>query len=306
MELPVLKQSPVTFISGTHQYLLGDKELKGITTTLVRRAYPKTYEKPDNFTDEEWQAKLDDAKAKGSVMHETIELHDELGVDSDLPELQSYIRIKEAHHLQVVATEYIVSDEEHYATAIDKVMMTEGGRIILVDFKRTSEIHIEDVTCQLSICKRFFEMQNPDLKVDGIYLMWLRDEQSKFQALRPWADESLDLLIKSDIDDKEFDITQTYGDLPARFAEVESEIAAMEVQAKQIKEREEELKAGLYKLMEEHNVKKWSGPRIVLTRVLPTNKTTFDTKAFKADHEDLYKQYCKTSEAAGSLRIKLK
>ena len=234
---------------------------------------------------------------------ETIELYDELGAVSDLPELQSYIRIKEENHLTVLATEYVVSDEKDYATAIDKVLMREDGSIILVDFKRTSAIHIENVTCQQSICKRFFERQNPDLKVAAIYLMWLRDDKSKFVELTPWADEAIDLLIKSDKEDIPFDIIATYGNLPAKFAEVEAEVARIEVEVKRMQETQKLMKDGLYKLMEEANVKSWTGSRLKLTRVLPTTGKTFDSKRFEEEHPDIYKKYLKDTSRAGSLKI---
>jgi len=305
MKLPVLKQSPVRFESATHQYFLGEKELKGITSTLVRRAYPDTYKRPENYTEEQWREVLANAAAKGSNMHETIELYDEMGAMSDLPELQSYIRIKEENNLTVLATEYVVSDEKDYATAIDKVLIQPDGGIILVDLKRTSVVHIENVTCQLSICKRFFEKQNPDLKVAGIYVLWLRDEKSRFEKLTPWADEALDLLIEADKEDKAFNIQATYGNLPTTFAQVEDEIARIETEVKAMQERQKLLKEGLYQLMEESNVKSWSGSKVKLTRVLPTQSKTFDAKRFEAEHPDLYKQYLKDTTRAGSLKITL-
>ena len=303
MEKPVLKQSPVTFESTSHTYHLGDKELKGVTSSLVKRAYPDTYRKPDNYTEEQWQEILANAAAKGSNMHETIELHDELGVVSDMPELQNYIKLKQQYGLEVVATEYVVSDEKKYATAVDKVMMRPDGGIILVDFKRTYDLHIPNVTLQQSICKRFFEQQNPDLKVAAIFVLWLRDDKMRFEELTPWADEALDLLIDADIKDMPFDIAQTYGDLPVKFAEVESEVARLEVAVKAAQERQKELKQGLYDLMEQYNVKSWSGSRVKLTRVLPSKKTTFDSKSFKEKHPDLFKEFSKESTTAGSLRI---
>lgn len=303
MELPKLKQSPVRFESATHQYFLGDKELKGITSSLVRRAFPDTYKRPDNYTDEQWQLILANAAAKGSNMHETIELYDELGAMSNLPELQSYIRIKNENNLTVLATEYVVSDEENYATAVDKVLVRPDGGIILVDFKRTATLHIDNVTCQQSICKRFFERQNPELKVAGIYVMWLRDDKSKFEELTPWADEALDLLIASDKEDKVFDIQQTYGNLPTTFAQVEAEVARIETEVKEMQAKQKLLKDGLYKLMEDANVKSWSGSQVKLTRVLPTTSKTFDAKAFEKENPELYKKYLKESTKAGSLRI---
>lgn len=303
MELPVLRQSPVRFESATHQYWLGDKELKGVTSTLVRRAYPDTYKRPDKYTEEEWEEILANAAAKGSNVHETIELYDELGAMSDIPELQSYIRIKEENNLTVLATEYVVSDEKDYATAVDKVLVKPDGSIILVDFKRTSTLHLENVTCQQSICKRFFEMQNPDLKVAEIYVMWLREDKSRFEKLTPWADEALDLLIAADKEDKSFNIQATYGNLPATFAQVEDEVARIETEVKQMQEKQKLLKEGLYKLMEDANVKSWTGSKVKLTRVLPTTSKSFDAKRFEAEHPELYKEYLKETTRTGSLKI---
>lgn len=33
----------VTFIEETHQYFIGKKELKGVTGTLIKKAFPDTY-----------------------------------------------------------------------------------------------------------------------------------------------------------------------------------------------------------------------------------------------------------------------
>lgn len=305
MELPVLKQSKVTFRSQDHTYWLGKKELKGITSTLVRRAFPDTYRRPDGYTEEQWNEVLMNAAAKGSNMHETIELYDELGAMSDLPELQSYIRIKDENHLTVLATEYVVSDEKDYATAVDKVLMRPNGDIILVDFKRTYQLHIENVTCQQSICKRFFEKQNPGLKVAAIYVMWLRDDKSRFEELTPWADEALDLLFEADKKDEPFDIQKTYGNLPVMFASAEDEVARIETETKQLQEKQKLIKDGLYKLMEDANVKSWSGSKVKLTRVLPTTSKTFDAKRFEQENPELYKQYLKDSVRSGSLKITL-
>jgi len=304
MEIPVLKQSPVTFRSSDHTYWKGKKELKGITQTLIKRAYPDTYSKPDRYTEEEWQQVLDNAAAKGSVMHETIELYDELGIESDLPELKSYIRIIKENDLQVIATEYVVSDEKHYATAIDKVCMRRSdGAIILIDFKRTYELHTENVTLQQSICKRWFEKLNPGLKVAAIYVLWMRDEQSKFIELRPWADEALDYLKECDLKDEPFDINRLYGDLPVKFASAEDEIAKLELWIKEATERRDMLKEGLYNVMAKYDVKSWTGQRVRLTRTLPTTSEGVDTRRLKEEQPDIFNQYKKVSTRKGSLTI---
>ena len=301
-----LKQSPVLFDSETHTYFLGDKELNGITKTLVHRAFPDTYKKPENYTDEEWEAVLNNAAAKGSNMHETIELYDELGVTSNLPELQSYIRIKEENKLSVLATEYVVSDEEHYATAVDKVFLTPENEIIIVDFKRTSAKHYDNVALQLSICKRFFEMQNPDLKVAGCYLMWLRDEKSEFKRMPVWADEQLDELIKADLADEEYDIEKTYGNLPQKVADIQEYLFNLESEVKAKSEELKQIKDGLCQMMLERGIKSFTTDRIKMTTVTPKPRETFDTKSFQNLHPDLYSKFIKIGECKPSVRITYK
>lgn len=294
-----LKQSPVRFESEGHRYFIGDKELHGITSTLINRAFPNDYKDIP-------EAVLRKAAERGSNVHETIELYEDIGAMSDLPELRSYITIMDDNKLEHVASEYLISDEQNYATAIDHVLIDSDGGIVIADVKTTYEKHYEKVALQLSICKRFFEMQNPGLKVSKCALIWLRGEDYEYRELMPWADEVLDMLFDADLHDTKFDITTTYGDLPTRFAQVEEEVARLEVAVKAAQERQKELKQGLYALMEKYNVKSFTGSRVKLTRVLPTESTSFDTNAFKNDHKDLYEQYSKKTTKAGSLRITLK
>lgn len=302
-----LRQSPVIFDSETHTYLLDGVILQGITSTLVKRAFPDTYKKPAGYTDEEWEEVLNNAAAKGSNMHETIELYDELGVTSDLPELQSYIRIKEENKLKVLATEYVVSDEKNYATAIDKVLLTPDDEIIIVDFKRTSTKHYDNVALQLSICKRFFEMQNPDLKVAGCYLMWLRDKKSEFKKMPVWSDEQLDELIKADLANESFEVEKTYGNLPQRVAEVEDYLFQLESDVKEKTEELKRIKDGLCQMMLERGIKSFETDRIKMTTVTPKPREGFDSKSFQTDHPDLYQQYVKVGgESKPSVRITYK
>ena len=301
-----LVQSPVRFDSESHTYWLGEKELKGITQTLVHRAFPDTYKKPEGYSEEEWEEVLNNAATKGTQMHQTIELYDELGVTSDLPELQSYIRIKEENKLTVLATEYLVSDEENFATAIDKVMMTPEGEIIIIDFKRTSVKHYDNVALQLSICKRFFEKQNPNLKVAGCYLMWLRDEKSEFKRMSVWADEMLDELIEAELHDKEFDIMQTYGNLPQKVADVQDYLRQLEEEVKTKSEELKQIKDGLCQMMLERGIKSFSTDKMKMTTVTPKPRETFDTKAFQMTHPDLYKSFIKVGESKPSVRITYK
>lgn len=291
--------SPVIFHEREHIYELDGVVLKGITSTLVNRAYPDTYKDiPEDV--------LEKASEKGKIMHQLIELWDDAGIESELPELQSYKQVIQDNHLDVLATEYIVSDEQHYATAVDKVMLDEAGQVILVDLKHTYTIHYENVALQLSICKRFFERQNPDVKVADIYVLWLRGDKAKFERLNAVSDEFIDKLIEADLADKPFDVQTMYSDLPARFANVEKQIADYERMVKQAKAEQDKLRAGLLELMEQHNVKSWEGDLVKITRVPASDKESFDSKGFKEKHPELYNEFLKKSTVKASLRITLK
>ena len=306
---PYLNQSPVIFNAENHTYLLNGRYLKGVTGTLVRRAYPDTYLVPDGMTEQQWEERLRQAAKNGTAMHQAIELYEDLGVVGDMPEVQNYIDVKESNGFVNLATEYIVSDEEHYASAIDHVWATEDyEEIVLVDLKRTYQIHEPEVTCQLSAYKRFFLRQNPHLKDRriSIALLWLRDNKVEFRLLKPMADEVMDALIEADLKDETFDIQQHYGDLLAKFADAEEQIALLSQEIKEDKALYDELTSGLLALMAEHGVQKFTGQRIQLTVTKPSKRETFDKECFKHDHPELYETYKSYTEVKPSLRITIK
>jgi hypothetical protein len=233
-----LVQSNVVFDKERHTYTLDGKQLQGVTSTLVKRAFPDTYKDvPEEV--------LRRAAIRGTAIHEKIENY-EADVDySYSDELLSYLTIKDEQKLTHIASEYIVTDGEKYASAIDLVFTDDEGGIILADVKTTYEPHYENVTLQLSIYRRFFELQNPGLKVKGIALIWLREKKSEWRMLAPWAEECLDDLFKADAEDKPFDITKTYGDLPAKVADVELYLCELEREVKEKTEKMDAIKAGL-------------------------------------------------------------
>ena len=61
-----LVTSEVVFFEDSHQYFLGEKELQGVTSTLIPKAYPGTYMGIDQET-------LENAAARGTLMHKVIE-----------------------------------------------------------------------------------------------------------------------------------------------------------------------------------------------------------------------------------------
>jgi len=294
--LPKLNTSPVVFDKLSHRYFYDGHELSGITSTLVERAFPGEYDNVDEKV-------LERARQHGTTVHQAIEDYENEFILDDSPELSAYVQLKEEYGLAHIASEYIVSDLVHYASPIDIVMANQNGDIVLVDIKTTYKPNYEKTALQLSIYKRFFEQQNPDLHVADIAIMWLRPDRKEYRALVPWAQETLDSLIEADITDKPFDITATYGSLPTEFAKAEKSLAAMKIMIEMNQRQYKALQEKLYTLMEQHNVKSFTGSHVRLTRSLPTEAKKFDVDAFRAKNPELYKKYLTTQQRGGSLRI---
>lgn len=90
---------------------------------------------------------------------------------------------------------------------------------------------------------------------------------------------------------------------------VAKQVEKLELQIASFKQLEEQYKAmknKLYQLMEEYDIKKWETDRVVITRVLPGKRKSFDSTRFKKEHPELAQQYIKVSPTTGSIRIKLK
>lgn len=300
-----LKKSPVVFKEDEHRYFLGDKELKGITSTLIHRAFPDKYKDIDPQV-------LANAAEKGHALHTAIEFFDNFGgnpEDAGDDRIVSYAALKEERGLTTIANEYLVSDEEYYASQIDIVMQDSQEEICLVDTKSTWTLDMNSTGLQLSIYKRYFERQNPDLKVAHIYVLWLPNKDHsicEFRELSVVSDDVIDALIEADQADVPFDIQATYGNLPSVVQSAEDEIIRIEAMLSQYKERYDTLKKGLYDLMEKYDVKSFSGGKVTLTRVLPTQAESLDSKKLKEEMPEIYEKYAKKTTRSGSLKITVK
>lgn len=94
--------------------------------------------------------------------------------------------------------------------------------------------------------------------------------------------------------------------VPMIATEIEGQIAQLEIQAKEIKKQQEELRGALLEAMEENNIVKLDGEYVTITYVQPTEREDFDKAKFRADNPDIYDEYIKMSPVKASLRIKVK
>lgn len=292
----------VTFIEETHQYFIGKKELKGVTGTLIKKAFPDTYKNiPESV--------LKKAAERGGLVHNTFETFCSI-FDADIKqypnpteELLAFHSMLVSFGLHYVASEYLVTDGENFASAIDGVFADEEGNIYLVDYKTTATLHYNNVSLQLSIYAKWFEEQNPDLKVKEIVCMWFKNGQSKFQPLPRVADYQIDDLIAAYLaDDAEY---QYKVEVPEQFSALEQEFRLITARVDALKIKQDELKEKIMKMMEDNKQKSVKTQFASYSYVAATTKKTFDTKLFKDTEPDHYEHYLKETTTKPSIRIKL-
>lgn len=297
-----LVKSKVRFDEEQHRYFLGEKELSGITGTLIKKAFPDTYKGiPD--------AVLAKAAERGSVVHQNLELFDTICnsdvniMPSVLPEVKDYNEMLISYGLHHVDSEYLVTDNENFASAIDKVLEDNEGNIYLADIKTTATLHYDNVSLQLSIYAKWFEEQNPDLKVKEIVCMWFKNGQSKFQPLPRVSDEQIDELINAYLaDDAEY---QYKVEVPEQFSALEQEYRLVSARMDALKIKQDDLKEQMMKMMEANKQKSIKTNIGSYSYVAATTKKTFDTKLFKDTEPEHYEYYLKETTTKPSIRIKL-
>lgn len=297
-----LVKSKVRFDEEQHRYFLGEKELSGITGTLIKKAFPDTYKCiPD--------AVLAKAAERGSVVHQNLELFDTVFnsdvniMHSVLPEVKDYNEMIISYGLHHVDSEYLVTDNENFASAIDKVLADNEGNIYLADIKTTATLHYDNVSLQLSIYAKWFEEQNPDLKVKEIVCMWFKNGQSKFQPLPRVSDEQIDELINAYLaDDAEY---QYKVEVPEQFSALEQEYRLITARMDALKIKQDELKEKIMKMMEANKQKSIKTNIGSYSYVESTTKRTLDTKLFKEKYPNAYEKLTKVSISKPSIRIKL-
>ena len=297
-----LVKSKVRFDEEHHRYFLGEKELSGITGTLIKKAFPDTYKGiPD--------AVLAKAAERGSVVHQNLELFDTICnsdvniMPSVLPEVKDYKEMLISYGLHHVDSEYLVTDNENFASAIDKVLADDEGNIYLADIKTTATLHYDNVSLQLSIYAKWFEEQNPDLKVKEIVCMWFKNGQSKFQPLPRVSDEQIDELINAYLtNDTDY---QYKVEVPEQFSALEQEYRLITARIDAMKIVQDDLKEKIMKMMEDNNQKSIKTNIGSYSYVPATTKKTFDMKLFKDTEPEHYEYYLKETATKPSLRIKL-
>lgn len=290
-----LNQSRVQFDAATHTYHLDGVVLQGITGTLIKRAFPDKYKDIDPEV-------LAEAARKGHELHEAIQNYDRFGIASDDERVKNYAELKQGSGLVTVENEYLVSDNEHYASSIDVVMENRQGEVVLADIKTTYTLDRASTALQLSIYKRWFEQQNEGLKVAHICALWLpnRDHSiCELVELSPVSAEVIDALIEADLNDDPF----TYTSVPQGYDELEYEYRRYAKMKAEAEQGIEQVKTRLMELMKQENLQTIKSGYYTVSYIPEKVGKRFDSTLFKSENKELYSKYMKDSVTAAQVRF---
>lgn len=300
MEEYRLRESGVEFDPATHTYDLNGKPLEGITGMIHRQLFPDMYSDVP-------QAVLARAAERGHIVHEACELWDDAGIDTGAPEVASYRRIADEAGLRHEYSEYLVTDGERFASAIDKVYRTGAASFHLSDIKTTYALNEEYVRWQLSIYAALFERQNPGAEVSGLSAIWLRGDKSRRVEIdRIPAAEAWRLMEAEAAGERYRPAEETLPEssgLPDKYRRMEAQIVAWETEIKELTDRRKALLDGMLAEMEKAGVKKWESGRIRLTYVAATERRTVDTARLQKEMPEIAERYKKTSAVKPSVKL---
>lgn len=299
-----LKKWSGVFRETTHQYFREDgKELSGVTGMLKKMLFQEEYKGVS-------QAVLNNAAERGSLIHKRIELYDNMGVGTDMPEVMNYANLIKSSGLNCIASEYLVSDDENYASAIDKVFHQEGApndEVVLGDIKTTYNLNREYVSWQLSVYAYFFELMNEKLKVSQLVALWIREDKTrgsiaKIIEVERKPTEVVEELISCAVEGRPFTLER----VPSYITENIDKLIFLTQRIKELQAEKSEIVEDILKNMKQSNTDKVDAGVILFSIKAASKRTTFDTTKFKAEHETMYKKYLSTSDVAESLNVKIR
>lgn len=295
-----LKFSKVAFDELKHEYWLGDQQLKGITGIIHQYICKDKYNGVSKAT-------LDAAADKGKTIHKEIELMlCGFPILDKAPEIDNFIKLQLQNSIVFIESEYLVSDEQHFATKIDIVDSQHN----LYDIKTTYELDKEYLAWQLSIDAYLFELQN-GFAAGKLYGLWLREDKCKLVEVQRIDNAIIKSLLDAAAKGEEWQkptntlaLTEEQQQQLATLAQIEDAIIELDRQKDELADKKKQLCDFFKELMDANAVNKIETDRLRITRIADSEKTTVDTDKLKA--EGIYSQYTKKVATKGYVKIAIK
>ena len=295
-----LKYSDVVFNEAEHTYTLNGKEFHGITPVIEKYICEGKYDGIPATV-------LAKAAEHGSKIHKEIELLvSGFSLFIKEPETEAFNAATMFNGIKFIASEYLVSDNDYFASKIDIV----DDKYNLFDIKTTSVLDKEYVSWQLSIYAYLFELQN-GFPCGRLFAVWLKNEKCTLVEVERIEKIYIEQLLSAARNDQPFikptkELPLSAEDMAklAELSRLEEAIIDIERQKKEAVARRDELKQGVEAKMREFGVDKWETDNLRFTLVSETTKKMVDSDKMKAD--GIYDKYTKDVAVKGYVKITIK
>lgn len=290
-----LKQSNVLFNEDEHRYYIGAKEISGITGRIKEKCCPSM-----DFSFASAQV--------GTDAHKDIEGVN-LAVKFDIDAFpttkhgENYLAWLMQDAYTIVDSEYIVTDNNRYASPIDIVFEDKCGNVVLCDiktYKTYTSLYKTMCRWQLSIYAYLFELQNGYAPHSAFVLQVTEDGCTEHEVELYPADMVVKFLYEDDFNPYTM---QTNSNTLQKAVSLSNFVETMQEQIKSLEKDLECLKSQLLKEMQENGFTKVEQDNMTFTYVAPSVSMTFDSKTFLEEHPEYKEQYTKLSERKAYLRI---
>ena len=299
-----IKRSNVDFNEEAHTYTLYGLPLSGITGRLGKSIFFK-----DKYS--KIPKAILQKKAKfGSNVHKQLELYDRGLPYDNIPEVENYIKMKDTYGIQTLDVEFIVSDEQTYATPID-MLDTEFS---LYDHKTTAKLDKEYVSWQLSICGYLFKMQTGITPKDYFVIHYTKIGCVVVKVDKKTDEDVFDMLytdkyMPNDLPEMYPSVStaKVFSDSEiSKAIEIETLILNIEASLKQAKKDKDDMIAILEEKMVERGLYTAETEHLVISRTAGYTKRLFDKELFLSENPQFNGKYEKVTNVKGSIKIKIK
>jgi len=302
-----LINSMVVYDEGNHTYHLGDKKLSGITGVLGKSIF--FHGKFDNIPKKILESKRD----YGSNVHKQIENYDNGVPYMPIAEIKWYENLKKKENIDVVKSEYIVTDGERYATPID-LIASVNDVISLIDHKTSYSLDKEYLSWQLSMCAFLLEKQT-GLRIDSLYANHIKKGCKLVKIERKTDDELHDMFYTDKyvyvenpmptIDSNK--ICEAYCPDANTLTIIESYCMEINEYEEIIKSKKEYLNELLKKIecdMDENKLSTIKFNNLLISKTKDYTRTSFNKEKFLIDHPELSGIYDEEIIVKGVIKLK--
>lgn len=294
-----LIQSGVVFHPKQHIYVNEEGTiLSGITSILKRHLFADKYGGIPSHI-------LAKAAERGAYIHEQLQNLDEFEMADEIEEVENYKKLKQKHGIKVLANEYLVSDNERYATQVDMV----DECLNLYDYKTTATLDADYLSWQLSLNAYLFELQNATLKVGKLYVIWLRGDICELREVQRQPVDEVAKLLACDKAEVLYvwEKPKVHESAEVRnLIDVEEVIAQIEEGLKEAKAKREQMIEAIKQSMESNGQKSLETDRVKITLTKPSTRSSVDSARLKSEMPEVYEQFCTSKEVASSVRVTIK